>query len=339
MKQKSPVGKNIGLALSVILVAWMIYAVDWRQVWQELLLSNYLMLIPATAVVVAHYLLRSLRWRMLLPQTERPGSMKDLFDGIMVGNFASYFLPLRAGEFIRPFILTRSSSYSFSSAFATVVIERFFDLTAVLLSFVFVVQFVPDIPPLVHQGVYALGVLATGLSIFIVVGVFFPKFAEWGIDFGLRFLPSKLRPGLRRFLIEFVQGTAVLREPRRFFSVVALSALVWLTCYLFFAAFMLVVRVPYVDLSSYFLIATCVAVVVALAVAAPSSPGFVGVYQVGCTIGFSLFGVVESTAIAFAILSHIFQYILFSAYGMHFLAKADLRFGDLRRVAQEKRAA
>jgi uncharacterized protein (TIRG00374 family) len=314
----------------------MVFAVNWTQVWQELLLSNYLMLIPASIVVIFHYILRALRWRALLPEATHPGKFSDLFDGIMVGNFASYFLPLRAGEFIRPFVLTRASSYSFSSAFATVVIERFFDLTAVLLSFVYVVNSVPEMPALVHQGVYALSVLAAGLCAFIIVGVFFPRFAEWAIDFGLAIVPSKIRAALRKFLLEFVQGTSVLRNPRRFITVVALSALVWLSCYLFFVTFMLVVRVPYSDFGSYFLIASCVAVVVALAVAAPSSPGFVGVYQVGCTLGFALFGVAESTAIAFAILSHIFQYILFSTYGFYFLSKAELRFQDLKQVAQTR---
>ncbi len=74
----------------------------------------------------------------------------------------------------------------------------------------------------------------------------------------------------------------------------------------------------------------------ALAVAAPSSPGFVGVYQVGCTLGFAIFAISENTAITFAILSHVFQYIIFSVYGLHFLSKSQLKFSDLKEVLSSK---
>lgn len=312
----------------------MIVVVEWGRVYEILLASDYILIAPALVLVLVHYCLRSLRWKFLLPESDAL-RFRSMFDGIMVGNFASYFLPLRAGEFIRPFILARSGSHSFSSAFASVVIERFFDLSAVLLSFGVVLLLVPGIPSYVHHGAAGLSVLAVLILLFIVVGIFFPDFAKAGAEIGLKFMPSKFRQPLRKFLHEFIAGTSVLKDPRRLLAVICLTALVWLSCYLFFLIFMWITKVPVSGFLDGMLIGTTVSVVVALAVAAPSSPGFVGVYQAGCAVGFALFHIDSAIAVSYAILSHVFQYVLFTTYGVYFLAHSKMKFGDLRRVAVE----
>ncbi|MBX7143165.1 MAG: flippase-like domain-containing protein [Oligoflexia bacterium] len=333
--RKSGLSRWIGGLVSLALVGWIVVFVDWHQVAAELARSNYLMLGPVFLVVVVHYLLRAWRWRYLLPERGEI-AFSSLFEGIMVGNFASYFLPLRAGEFVRPFVFSRRGTHKFSSAFASVVIERFFDLSAVLISFVVVLQFVPGVPAVIHKGAFALLLLALCLLGFIIVGIFLPRRAHALIDFGMRFVPKRVRDGLRGFLFEFIDSTQVLRDPRRLTAVCLLTAGVWLSCYFWFQAFMWVVQISLPDASQY-LIATTVAVIVALAVALPSSPGFLGVYQVGCVIGFGLFGISEGTAVAYALLSHVFQYLLFAAYGFYFLLNGDLTFSDLRSAVSNRK--
>ena len=57
-----------------------------------------------------------------------------LFSPLMVGYMAN-ILPARAGEFIRAYLLGKKHGIPFSGAFASIVVERLFDIVAVLLLF------------------------------------------------------------------------------------------------------------------------------------------------------------------------------------------------------------
>ncbi|MBN8548832.1 MAG: flippase-like domain-containing protein [Deltaproteobacteria bacterium] len=322
----------LGLGVSLGLVVWMYFAIEWGEVGTQLANSHYWLLIPVSFVMIGHYILRALRWRYLLPHTERV-PLRVLFDGIMVGNFANYILPLRAGEFIRPFILSRESSHSFSTGLVSVVIERFFDLATVLLSFAVMVFFIPEVPPIVQQGASALTVVAGALLVFMLVGTLMPKTAERWIDFGIDFLPAKFRPGIKKFCHDFIEGAAVLGEKGRIWKVLALTAAVWLSSYLIMYLYLFVYAAPDHPAAHSLWLALALGVVVALAVAAPSAPGFIGVYQAGCIASFALFGISKEAGAAFAILTHVYQYLFFCLYGIYYLLHGNVSLADLRGAA------
>jgi uncharacterized protein (TIRG00374 family) len=334
-KHSKFVSTALGLGVSLAVIVWMVYAVDWSEVAAQLAQSHYLVFIPVTFALIGHYVIRALRWKYLLPYDKRI-TMRQLFDGIMIGNFANYILPLRAGEFIRPFILSHEGSVSFSSGLVSVVIERFFDLSFVLLSFVVMVFFIPDVPLLVQQGATALTLLAIALLVFMLVGTLMPKTAERWIDFGIDFLPTKARPPLKKFCHDFIEGAAILAEDKRIFKVLFLSILVWATSYLIMYFYLFVYAAPpHPDAHSFWLAVT-LGIVVALAVAAPSAPGFIGVYQAGCIAGFALFGISKEAGVAYAILTHLYQYVFFCVYGVYYLLRGSVSFADLRSAASSR---
>lgn len=338
---RPPVGKGkgstilssvLGIGVSLGVIVWMYFAIEWKEVGSQLADSHYWVLVPTTVVVIGHFLLRALRWRYLLPEAEQV-PVRDLFDGIMVGTFANYILPLRAGEFIRPYILSRSSSHSFSSALVSVVIERFFDLATVLLSFAVMVFFIPEVPPIVNQGASALTVVALALLAFMLVGTLMPKVAERWIDFGINFLPKKFQPGIKKFCHDFIEGAAVLAEKGRIIKVLLLTAAVWLSSYFIMYMYLFVYAAPAHPQAQSIWLALTLGVVVALAVAAPSAPGFIGVYQAGCIASFALFGLSIEAGTAYAILSHVYQYIFFCLYGVYYLMHGNVSLADLRGAA------
>ncbi|HSB00032.1 MAG TPA: lysylphosphatidylglycerol synthase domain-containing protein, partial [Anaerolineales bacterium] len=61
--------------------------------------------------------------------------------------------------------------------------------------------------------------------------------------------------------------------------------------------------------------------VAALGIAAPSSPGALGVMELAIVGALSLFGLNASTALAFAITAHLMQYLTTGVLGAYFLAK------------------
>jgi uncharacterized protein (TIRG00374 family) len=318
----------LGFLVSLGLVAWMVWSMDWKAVGGELSRFQWWALVPSFALLVGHFYLRAWRWRYLLPppaEGEKPVAIQKLFDSLIVGALATFILPLRAGEFVRPFLLTRLSSYKFSSSFVSVVVERFFDLAVVLLSFAVVVALVPNMPSWVQGGVVVLSTMGAGIFALMVAGSFFPKLVLAIAGRILTFAPQKLRVGIEKFLADFLDGAAVLKRGGRLLSVIALSCAVWGSCYVLFIVYFWLL-----DAHGTLLVATTIAVIVALAVAAPSAPGFIGVYQVAMIAGFSLFGLPEQQAVAYSIVTHLLQYVFFVAYGMFVLTRSHLSLGDLR---------
>lgn len=313
-----------GCLVSVVLIGWLAVAIEWRTVWAELLRVNVWAFLPMTLVFFVHHSLRSWRWRYFLNQG-REITFERLFEGLMIGNFANFVLPLRAGEFIRPFLLSRYTTVGFGSAFVSIVIERFFDLSTVLLLFGALLISVQGLPDWTLNGAFALGIVAAGIVAFIILGTFVPEQLMIVVRYFLAFLPKAIGEPLEKFVQEFLAGAKVIRDRRNFFGAVVLTTLVWYTAFLFnyVALFLL-------DIEANYALALAVTVIVSLAVAAPSAPGFIGIFQTGCIAAFVACGSSKELGVTYAILSHVFQYIWFIIVGVIILARNNLSWRELQ---------
>jgi hypothetical protein len=222
-------------------------------------------------------------------------------------------------------MLSRQSPYPFSVTFASVVIERFFDLSMVLISFGLVLPHIPGVPPWVEHGAYILTGLAGALLVFLIIGGLCPEPLFRLAQRMLRPFPEKMTQPLLRFIGGLIEATAVLKSPARLGAIVALTVLVWLSSYLLSWAYLWLFAV-----SGSISFAVAIGVITALAVAAPSAPGFIGVYQTACLAAFALFAYAEETAMAYSLVSHAHQYVVFVAYGLWVMFKYNLSFRELR---------
>lgn len=322
----SKLGKLLfSFSISLALLAWLAYSINWQQLGQQISQINYFLLIPAALALLAHMFVRAVRWRIFLPDEGKISNL-TLFDSIMVGAFATFVLPLRAGEFVRPAMLSLRSKYSFSTCFVSVVIERFFDLSVVLIGFGVMLYLIPGIDPRLRQVAISFSVLAFGIMLFMLLGSLFPKQIESLIHWIAGFLPPRFANLIKGFLIDFLQGARVLNSPIKLLKATIASLLVWLTNFLCFYAFMFIF-----NMVPSFAAATSTAIILALAVALPSAPGFLGVYQAGCLAGFALFGYSEAQAAAYSLVTHALQYVVFISYGLIILFKYEISLADLRR--------
>lgn len=288
--------------------------------------------LPFLACFGAHFFFRSLRWRYLLPepQGERP-SLRKLFDSMILGNLATFLLPFRLGEFIRPMILSRWSEYSFASAFISVVIERFFDLAGVLIAFAIIVPMLPAVPEWVNWGAYSLGALSGCLLLFLICGCLFPSFIRSSVILFTKPLPQRLASLIVQFAGDLIGGAAVIKTPMRLLTIVVLTGVVWLFAWLQFYSLLFIF--PY---DHSFLLSVTLGVFVALAIAFPSAPGFLGVFQVGCVAACSFFTFPPAAATTYSIVVHMLTYLLFIGIGFWLLAIHDLSLGELRNAAEDR---
>jgi uncharacterized protein (TIRG00374 family) len=305
----------ISWVISISLLIWIGQGLAWDELGKALSEVNYLYLVPLTGVLALHFCIRALRWRYLLPSGEGSFSYRQLFDALMIGNLASSILPLRAGEFVRPYILSKDANTPFAVAFASIVIERFFDLATVLIILAALTGSLPTLPDWAIKGSLGLAFVGGCIFIFMMLSAFAPNLILRITDFSLSFIGGNIREKIKNLLDGLMRGAAVLKNPYSLAMTVLLSAGVWGSVWLCFYVGLLM----FPNLASG-LLAITLTVVVALAVAAPSAPGFIGVYQTGCVASFVLLGLPKEIAFGYSLIVHAHQFLCTCLYGVFALS-------------------
>ena len=325
MKNKKALIKTFtGLAISLGLVGWLVFSIDWQEVLKQLKTVDYFYFIPVTIIIFSQFIFRTIRWQYLVPHKESM-TFRLSFDSNIIGNFVNYILPLRAGEIFRPYFLSRRSENNFSSCFAAVVIERFFDLSAVLILFAFTLMGASNLEPWMNQGAKALTFLALLIFIYIISVIVFPKFIENLTNRILDFLPEKVASFFKHFLDGLFAGAKVIKNKKNIFIILTCTSMVWFVTALQYYTLLFIF-----DLTPTFYSGILITVVIALAVAAPSAPGFIGVFQIACIAAFYLLGFDKETATTYALLSHLHMYLIVIIYGGYVMLHYGLKLKDLQ---------
>lgn len=286
-------------------------------------------LLLSVALATLTFPIRALRWRSLLRDTE--GGVLALgpsWHAVAIGFMGNNLLPLRAGELLRGWAVTRLAPVRMSSALASIAVERAFDALAVL-------------------GGLGLGLLVSGLAsdaslgglpvatlarrVGLLVAVAFLGagiVVAWPDPF--RRLLHHLVPlaGLRYRLLGILdgirEGLDALRSPRRLVEVAAWSVLLWTVNAASFSALF-----PAFGLRADFGAALVVQGAVVIGVAVPSSPGYVGVFEAAILIALALYGVPQDQGLAFALTYHAATFLPIILLGFHSMARTSLSWRGL----------
>lgn len=317
----------IGWSISIALLIWVFSSVNWHEILLELEGASIWHLIPLTILLLLGFIFRAMRWRYILPGGASDVPLKDLHAALMIGTVASNILPLRAGEFIRPYVLSRDSRYSFFQAFLSVVLERFFDLVTVLLGFAFMIPWVPGIPDQAFKIAVFLSVLALGIFLAIILAAFSPDFCERMLELCLRRFPAPLRAKFAPLTKNLIESAKVVRPIKQICATLVLTVAVWGSCLLYH-----IVGLQMFGFSDLFWPGLALTVILALGVAFPSAPGFIGVYEASVVGALMLFGASKEQSIAIAVVLHTHQFIYVSVGGAILLIKRNLSFNTLKNL-------
>jgi glycosyltransferase 2 family protein len=104
---------------------------DWHRFWVATHNTNKFYLVAGVALVYADYILRAVRWKILL-QPVCEAKTSDLVAPTVIG-FAGLALLGRPGEFIRPYLIARKQNLTMASQLAVWTVERIFDTGAFAL--------------------------------------------------------------------------------------------------------------------------------------------------------------------------------------------------------------
>jgi len=320
----------LGFGITAVLLWWVLRDVSLHEVWAEVKGANFLLLGLAVLVGYLNYFLRSARWGVLLHPICPEAGFRSRFAAVNIGFMATNLIPLRVGEFVRPYALSRMENVSVSGAFGSLVVERFLDsfTIAALLLLALSVPGFPENPVVwgLSLGTIIEGFLffLAGLLAMMVALLVFPRPLVAMAERLAALLPRRAGRLLVDVLEAFLGGLKVLRTPGLLAGALVWSVIIWVVqAFSFWIAF----RAFGIHLG--FDAALFVNGTVALAVAAPAAPGFLGTFQMGVTGGLGVYGVASPAAVALSLGFHLGGFIPVTVVGLYYAWKLGLSLGEV----------
>jgi glycosyltransferase 2 family protein len=276
-----------GLVVSGVFLWLAIRDADPDEVRDALSGANVWLVLLASTVFMAGYLLQSTRWRKIAAAPQVP--LRRFYEMVLGGLACNNVLPVRIGEVVRAGWLSREAPMSGGRALGSVALDRVCDVVALAIFLVIGIQAVPT-PVWLRNMIIGAAVLV----VFIVAALVFARLYTRS-----RGRDRRERGRVRKIVRDTID---FLGEPvgrRRAAVWLALSIAAWSVgaVGVYFVA-----RSVGVDLEP--LQAVFLASALALGVAIPSSPGYIGTYQLIAVEALGLLDVDESQALAFSILMH-----------------------------------
>jgi uncharacterized protein (TIRG00374 family) len=306
---------------------------DASQIWSGLLEVQPLWIVPGIAVYFLGIWLRAVRWRLLMrPFADVPS--KRLADVILIGFTVNNILPLRLGELVRTFVLRRSHGVPIPATLATILIERVLDMVALCGLMTLVFAFERDrICGWIELASYFCAAVTAGGAAGMALLLLIPRrWLDALLGFATR-LATRLHRRLGEVVASCVDGVRALEDTRSLLGVVSISIVCWLAelgtyIFMMFA----------VGFSTSWWAMMAGMVVANLATVLPSSPGYVGTFDVLLQrLLTDTFAVPEATAAVFTLLAHAILFIPVVLAGLVLLSREDLSIHALARGRVEGR--
>ena len=328
----------VGLMVSIVCSWLFVRKIEWSSLGVAFSEAKYIYILPTIIIMfVAHYI-RAIRWEVLLSPIKKV-SVLNLFSVSMIGFMANNVLPARLGEIIRPIMIARKEKIGVSTSFATVAIERVFDILGIIVIASLLFCFLPsdnqaNSQAVIHQlkkwsAIMAFFGICTIAILFLLS--LYPKKAGAVFEKLLFVFPHHLRDKLVNLLHSFISGLQVFDHKIKLLWVGILSMVIWLLN----AASIYVLCYSF-DIGLSYAGACFVTVCIALAVALPQAPGFIGVFHIATQKSLDVFGVGLSSAQSFAILLWAVSVIPVTVTGLLFLWREGISFGEISHYDEEK---
>jgi len=319
--------------LATALLWWFGRNLDWVEVRHAVANSDPYLLIAAVLIISVAYFFRAFRWGALLKPLSA-ARFPDLFAATTIG-FSAVFLIGRAGEFVRPVVLSmRDPRVRPSASLVTIVVERIYDMSAVALMFAInLIWFKPPFTVDVSfekvrtAGWALLGATILGIAFLVwfrakssvFIGLFERLFSSW------RFIPRRLAKLVLRILEQLAQALRVLVNLTELLETIGWTALLWFGVA---AANLLVMRAFHVPVGlgetifvlGWSLVGSLV----------PTPGGAAGAFHAATAAGLLFLGVQKETAAALSIVLHLVDFGPAILFGIFYVIRGDLSLAKLR---------
>jgi uncharacterized protein (TIRG00374 family) len=303
----------VGILISAGFLFFAFRGQDYGRIREALRSFEYWYILPALALYLLGVWARAYRWSVLLRPLTRVTS-REIVPITAVGFMANNVLPLRTGEVVRSYVLSKRFGVTKTAALATIAVERLFDgltMLGFMLAATTVVSFTSELRHLTLVAFVLFAVALIGLFVLTLGG----NLRDRIMQIVLGPLPTTVADRVERMAESFLCGLGVLRRKADLAAVAGASILAWL-----------------LEASMYFTIARGFGVeirdvmgvgetllttgVANLATLVPSSPGYVGPFEYGVQLVVNgALGVPREIALSYAIVVHATLYFPITIWG------------------------
>ena len=340
-------------ALAAALLWWVLRDVAFAEVETALAQADYRWLPALVVVLLASHAVRAWRWKLLLgalPEASgpaRPPTFFETFAALMMGYAVNYVAP-RVGEVVRTATIARRTGLPVSGVLGTVVVDRLLDvamLAAGLLTVplllrerwtqAFALFVAPALARVPRGEVLAVGAL--GLAVLAGAGVLVWRRMRAARADGAGGEPGRLSAVVRGF----GGGLRTIRTSPHGGALVGLTVLMWgLYGLLGYLPFLLLQTAEPYGLT--LVDGWCIMLLGAIGLAVPTPGGAGSYHYVAIQTLTLLYAMARPDAVAYAVLSHASQLVLYVVCGaLAVVALALVRrpAGDGERAPGESGAA
>lgn len=309
------------LLVTVLCLLWVLWGLDLAVVRESLSAFRWTWMAGVFSLYASAHALRAVRLRAILG---RPVSFARLLSILSIGYLAIHVVPLRMGEFVRPYLLAEQEDVPFGAGLAAVFLERLLDML-MLLGMLLLVGFAVDLPAgsIVVQGIDVLqagqrilgtmvGVGVAGLVVLLTVGEPILRVTD------------KLPAG--GFVRRFTEGIrSMASRPASFAWVLAISVAIWIIT----VAAVQLSLAAFPGLPATTGAALTVWAVTLSGMTAVPTPGFFGGFEASCTAGLVMLGAPADPSRTFSVLLHLGQFGFTVFLGVAFLVYEGISLRDI----------
>lgn len=319
----------IVLAVGIGLAYWFARGVDWATVgvyWKQ---ANLWLLLLGALLINLTMFVRAVRWLTFLRPITK-ASLKEALSATVIG-FGCIFAVGRAGDVVRPLMLSLREKISPSATIATILIERIYDMTAVAVMFAvnLLILELPaskanDLQKMRSLGWLMLLGLGIGIGLLVLLRVraqsvltFFARVFRW--------LPKRVLAMVIGLLTHLADGLSVLLNWRELVKTIVQTALVW---GLIAMAYWAVIKSFTINFSlSQTIFALGAGLVGSLI---PTPGGSAGAFHAAAQKGLVFLDVEPNLATATAIAIHIVSFGSPFIFALFYLMRTDISVNQLR---------
>ncbi len=281
--------------------------------------ADYRYLVPAVLLSIMVQLVRSYRWGVILAPLKKIDQW-SLLSATSVGFMAISLLPVRMGEFVRPYLISKKSDIRLGASLATIVVERVFDMLTLMMLLLFVILSsktrLIELPAWIANASYLILMVTIPLLLLLLGAAIKRDLAASVSDRIIKRLPHSLSGRISRLVHSFLDGLQVLPDWRKTAYLALLSMITWFFIGMInYALFKSFTSMSHLTLPA----AYTVLLITALGITLPTAPGFVGNYHYFCVLGLALFGIAKADALTYAILLHGLQFLVIIILGLIFI--------------------
>jgi uncharacterized protein (TIRG00374 family) len=292
----------LGIVISLLCLGGMFWLIRPSDIAQAIQKANPYFLLWTAFYLLVYLLVRAVRWRFLLGNRVAQG---ELFHMQNIGQMLTQLLPFRLGDLARAVLVGQQPGISVAQGFTTIVVERLLDMLLMVLLLPLTLLQLTSLPAWLRQGALFSGVASAGLIFFFTVLANKRPFAH-NILIWLGTKWSQLSAAkLHQQLDDLLDGLQAFTHWRSAMALLGMTLLTWLPVVLAYNAALQAVQLP-----PSLLIATFIMIVGAFAVAAPSSPGQIGVFHMGVIAAMTALEQPAEAAASLAVLYHAVNFLL-----------------------------